>query len=248
MVFIAISKYVYWKYKLLLNSAKQVLGRYLRQILEPLGIKTLSKPARYRLDDKLAKYLPDNGIFIEVGATDGYTESNTYYLEKFRGWKGLLIEPIPALYKRCIKERPNLKVFNCALVANDYRYKTVVMKMGYLMSTVKGALKEAEAEHLKRARYFHGTNAKEIKVPARTLNSVLEEADVSHIDFLSLDVEGYELSVLRGLDFNKYKPVFMLIECLTESNRKEIEKYILKMYNFVAKLTKKDFLYRHKYG
>ena len=45
-----------------------------------------------------------------------------------------------------------------------------------------------------------------------TLDSVLQAAGVSHIDFLSLDVEGHEIEVMRGLDFARYKPDLILIE------------------------------------
>jgi len=222
---------------------RHVSGSGFRKILEPWGFDVLSKPARYDMDDKLSKYLLGRGVFIEAGATDGYYESNTYYLEKFKKWTGVLVEPIPELYEKCARERPNSKVFNCALVSRDYRGSSVVMKQGYLMSTVKGALGEGEAEHLQKAAYFHRTNAEEISVPARTLTSVLKEAGVSNIDFFSLDVEGYERNVLEGLDLSVYRPTYMLIEFLDEDRRKNIENYIMPYYEFVEQLSKRDYLY-----
>lgn len=232
--------------KRMLGFAKNEAKDLARIFLESLGIRTFSKPARYEMDDKLAKYLPQRGTFVEVGAADGYIESNTYYLEKFKHWSGILIEPIPDLYKKCVAERPRSKVFNCALVSDNYRGTTVVMRQGYLMSTVKGALGEEEEAHLGRAAYFHGTNTEEVTVPARTLTSVLKETGVSHIDFFSLDVEGYELNVLKGLDLNIYRPTYLLIEFLDETGRKEVEDSLLNMYDFVEKLSKRDYLYKIK--
>lgn len=47
------------------------------------------------LDEKLAPYLNfKGGIFIEAGANNGIRQSNTYYLEAVRGWKGILVEPV----------------------------------------------------------------------------------------------------------------------------------------------------------
>ena len=58
------------------------------------------KPSLNALDDKLAQYLDfNNGYFVEAGANDGFKQSNTFYLENARGWKGALIEPIPELYQ-----------------------------------------------------------------------------------------------------------------------------------------------------
>ena len=234
----------------LLKSLKRLIEKIVRstarRISEPFNLGGFRKPARYDIDDKLAEYLSPEGVFIEVGATDGYTESNTYNLEKYNGWRGVLIEPIPDLYRKCVRERPRSQVYNCALVSDDYHGDTVVMKQGYLMSTVKDALGEEEKEHLEKARHFHGARAEEITVPARTLTSILDEAGVTHIDFFSLDVEGYEHNVLRGLDFDRYRPTYMLIELLDDEKRQEVEKVIASWYEPVAQLSKRDYLYRAK--
>lgn len=59
------------------------------------------------LDKKLEHHIDfDNGIFVEVGANDGQTQSNTAYFARHRGWRGLLIEPIPELAARCRVARP----------------------------------------------------------------------------------------------------------------------------------------------
>ena len=196
------------------------------------------------MDNKLGKYLPERGTFIEVGAGDGYRASNTYYLERIRRWKGVLVEPIPNLYRKCAARRPNSTVFNCALVSDTYGGKTVTMRRGDLMSTVKGALGEQEPEHLERAAGCHGTDGREIAVPARTLTSVLCEAGVSHVDFFSLDVEGYESKVLEGLDLARFRPTYLLIECLDDNKRRDVEVIVGNLYTFVEQLSRRDFLYK----
>ena len=81
-----------------------------------------TKPSLDGIDDKLRKYLDfKNGFFIEAGANDGYSRSNTYYLEKKLGWTGLLVEGIPELYVKCVKRRPNSVVIGCALVKDRPR-------------------------------------------------------------------------------------------------------------------------------
>ena len=87
-----------------------------------------ARPALDGLDDQLATYLDHrNGFFIEAGANDGRRQSNSYFLEKKRGWRGLLVEGIPDLHRQCVKNRPASKVVNRALAANDYAGESVIM-------------------------------------------------------------------------------------------------------------------------
>ncbi len=218
-----------------------------RNLFESLGSEKYSRPSLFNIDRKLEKYLTEkNGFFIEVGANDGYSQSNTYYLERFRGWQGILIEGVPQLYQLCVRERPNSQVFNCALVADDYSESFVTMKYANLMSIVKGAHKSQDADenHVRQGVAVQKNVVPyEIKVPARTLTSILDECQVREIDFFSLDVEGFELNVLKGLNFDKYRPKYMLIEARF---RQEIEDYISNLYSVEAQLSVHDFLYKSK--
>jgi hypothetical protein len=80
-------------------------------------------------------------------------------------------------------------------------------------------------------------------VPARTLTSILDEAGVRKIDFFSLDVEGFELSVLRGLDLDRYRPKYLLIEA---RYREEIDSYLRGLYEPITELSFHDVLYRRR--
>lgn len=226
---------------------KKKLSRFRRKIFEAIGSDRYSRPSLYDIDRKLEKYLTHrNGFFIEVGANDGFSQSNTYYFEHFRGWTGILIEGVPELYEKCVLERPRAKVFNCALVADDFTEPYITMKYANLMSIVKGALKSESADenHVKKGSQIQeNVIPYEIKVPARTLTSILDECQANKIDFLSLDVEGFELNVLKGLDFNKYRPKYMLIEARF---KEEIEEYISDLYIQVDRLSVHDFLYQCK--
>jgi len=230
-----------------MKPLKDKIKKIRRKTLERLNIDIYSRPSLNNIDRKLEKYLPyRNGFFIEAGANDGYRQSNTYYFERFRGWRGILIEGIPELYEKCVKERSRAKVFNCALVANDYKDSHVVMKYSNLMSLVKGALKSEEADenHVKRGIEMQKNIVSyEIQVPARTLTSILDECSVGEIDLFSLDVEGFELNVLKGLDFDKYKPKYILIEARFKN---EVEEYISEQYIKIAQLSVHDFLYLRK--
>ena len=67
-----------------------------------------------QLDRKLEKYVDyDNGYFVELGANDGVTQSNSLYFEKYRNWCGLLVEPTPQNFLKC---RQNRSTRNLSLI------------------------------------------------------------------------------------------------------------------------------------
>ncbi len=205
-----------------------------------------------QLDLRLLSYINfRNGFFIEVGANDGISQSNTLYFEKYKGWKGLLIEAIPNLAEKCLQNRPKCIVENCALVASDYLDKTIEMRYCNLMSVVKGGMNSAEDEqlHIQNGKQYLVTDEKTyvVSVPAKTLSEVLNEHRIREVDLLSLDVEGYEAQVLKGIDFYHHQIEFMLIEV---RYREEVDAVIDNLYEPIAVLniTKSysDILYRRR--
>jgi len=158
----------------------------------------------YKIDvllDSLFKH-KENGFFIELGANDGLTQSNTALLEFYRGWKGVLVEPSLNAYTECCKNRPASTCFNLACVSNTYEGDAVEGDFnGGMMSSVEGMR--------------NGTSAL-VSVKVSTLEKILDSVGASSIDFLSLDTEGYELNILKGLNLSKYRPRYMLIEIYTK--------------------------------
>jgi len=183
----------------------------------------------------------ENGFFIEAGANDGIRQSNTYLLEKDYGWTGLLVDPNPNMIKECALNRPNSIVEHYALVSSNYKKKSIIGDFnGCLMSSVHD---ENDWDN----PFFHKqkTFKNLISVPAITLTKLLQKHNASKVDFFSLDVEGYEISVLNGLDFSIFRPKYILIET---SNNFEIQEKIRnymnkKQYNFLTALSGNDDLF-----
>jgi FkbM family methyltransferase len=199
--------------------------------------------ALHELDLKLLPWLDfRRGFFIEAGANDGVTVSNTLFFERFRGWRGLLIEPIPDLAARCRRNRPRCIVENCALVADSRATPEVTMNYCNLMSVVRGAMTaEAEREHIEKGCAVQKVESYELTVPGRTLSEVLDAHRIARVDFFSLDVEGYELEALRGLDLARHRPRFLLVET---RDRTALEAHIGAHYETIAELSHHDVLYR----
>jgi FkbM family methyltransferase len=196
------------------------------------------------LDLKLALHVKHHGgFFVEAGANDGVSQSNTALLARSRAWRGLLIEPVPELAARCRALRPDSKVVQAALVAADHPQPTIAMRYANLMSLVEGAQgsADADAEHIAHGEQLQGVTSYELEVPARTLSAILDEHRVSHVDLLSLDLEGYEVSALRGLDLSRHLPDYILVEAW---DRAGIEELIGDRYEMLAELSHHDVLYR----
>jgi FkbM family methyltransferase len=219
-----------------------MLGHARRRTFERVGSYRFSRTGADGIDEKLERYLDiDAGFFVEAGANDGVNFSNTYYLERARGWTGVLVEGIPALHRACVRHRPRSHVVNCALVAPEAEGELVTMHYSNLQSIIAGAL---PYEHVEAGLRSQGERTYDVQVPGRTLNSVLDDVNPARFDLLVLDVEGYEPEVLRGLDLERHAPSFALIEVLDDAAQERVEAALGPGYEALERLTPTDVLFR----
>jgi FkbM family methyltransferase len=196
------------------------------------------------LDQKLEKYLNySDGYFVELGANNGVDQSNTLYFETYKNWRGTLVEPSPENFLRCFDSRSqNTNIFCNACVSFEYKERFVEIAFGDLMSSPIGLESDITdpASHAK-----NGNRA--ILLPvygavARTLNDILVEAYAPmEIDFLSLDVEGSEIEVLKGVDHHHFKFKYICVEC---RDIEKMEKYLEPLgYRLIEQLSIHDYLF-----
>ncbi len=141
---------------------------------------------------------PD-GFFVEVGANHPTKCSQTWLFEQ-RGWKGILVEPIARNSELLRQHRPGSRVFQCALGAPEQR--------GRARLNVAAGNDGWSGLHLNDGVVVDRTE----EVEVRTLDDVLAEAGNPKLDFVSIDVEGMELQVLRGFDLARHRPAVLLVE------------------------------------
>ena len=158
------------------------------------------------------------GFFIDIGCHHPFLNNNTYSLYK-RGWTGINID----------------LDFNSIDMFNFFRKKDL-----NIVAAVSDKIE------IKDLYFFHnrsavntlsknaGTKAKEIKsIKTNTINNIIENSAYKNeeIDFISIDVEGHELNVLKGIDFKRYKPKLVVIEFINYNNKEFYEQQIQDILN-----------------
>ena len=210
------------------------------------------------LDKQISILLPDllnnKTFYIEVGANDGITQSNTFFLEKKYKAKGMLIEASPSLYEKCFIYRSKRNIIeNYALVSPNYKKEFVKLIFGNLFTTQinpkKGYEEHAEKGVIRKLpiRKLLGLPKDQVYnffAPAITLSSLIEKHRIKNIDLLSLDVEGNELAILEGCSLEKGHIRNILVET---SDYKTINDFLINAgYYLIKKLSHHDYLYTKK--
>lgn len=163
-----------------------------------------------------------SGLCVEVGANNGMDDSTSYFFEK-NGWHCILIEPNPELAYGLRRDRSG-EVFECA----------VSDKPGFAQLTiVEGADRSHGMSSINDSSGFQqhiqdlGFSTRVVPTRVRTLDSILDDARTdSDIDFISIDVEGLELSVLKGLSLDRWRPRIILLEDNSHFSNNDVANYL----------------------
>lgn len=225
-------------------------------IVPPVVVRQLSRlrsprrPGLNGLDTRLESYLDVStpGFYVELGANDGYAQSNTWFLEKEYGWYGVLIEPSPAEFLGLLQNRSETNHFCCAAcVSFDYPEEFVGMRYSGLMTVTDSVtdLPDGTKAHTESGRRFLPDRVQpfDFAARARTLQSILDESNAPlQIDLLSLDVEGSEMAVLKGIDHDRTRFGHLLVESRSPAFLKSyLEDH---GYEILDQLSHHDYIYR----
>lgn len=174
-----------------------------------------------------------NGFFIDVGAHDGVNLNNTLFFEKTHKWTGINIEPIKSVYNKLVTNRPACINIECAVSDTD-GYADFLCNIGYT-EMLSGLKNEYDQRHLQRISYetqIMGGKNNTIIVETKRLDTICKKYNIKHINYLSIDVEGGEFSVIKSIDF---KDIF--IDVIGFENN-----YIDKQDNIVSYLEKNNYV------
>lgn len=183
----------------------------------------LAEDRRYSTFDEeliIREFFQDrrNGFFLDVGCAWPVTASNTYYLEKHLGWKGIAIDALQEYAKDWKTERPDSRFFNYLVTDHSGASHT------FFKSPDSGL--SSTSRHWASAHWL-GMSLKpeEIQVRPITLNDLLEREGVEKIDLLAMDLEGHELQALEGIDLERFQPELVVVESPSQSVLRYFDQY-----------------------
>ena len=170
-------------------------------MIDPKAITTY---AQYNEDLILQALLDgvDRGFYIDVGANYPVIDSvtKTFY---DKGWNGINIEPVKSLYQELVNQRKRDINIQCG--AGNKKGKLSLREYVDIPGHSTFS-KEQRANHGDSLKY------KDYEVETKPLKDILRENNVEHINFLKIDVEGYEYEVIEGNDWKMYRPEILCIE------------------------------------
>jgi len=162
------------------------------------------------IDDFFQK--KENLKFLDVGAHDGVTISNTFFLEKTRNWSGICIEAQPLEFE---KLRTNRTCICINVAVSNFEGETDFTYVEGYANMLSGISEEYNETHIARIQgevNHYGGKINTIKVPVKKLQTILDENNMFEIDFCSIDTEGSEFSIVQSIDFNKTNVKVFIIE------------------------------------
>lgn len=197
---------------------KSAVGNFALHLIE-------KSPQSYSqlLQDLFALYFADNkqgGYFVEVGTGDGILISNSYLLEKNYGWRGMVVEPNPVFLPSLRANRSCTISTDCVL---DVTGRTVSFDCTVTpeFSGVTDQLGDLTAAPSNIAQ--HTATMSTIELTTVSLNDLLERSGApGEIDYISLDVEGAELTILNTFDFDRWKVACFTIEHNFDPRREDM--------------------------
>jgi FkbM family methyltransferase len=170
-----------------------------------------------QLDSLLQIFLGrrDDGVFVEIGANDGVSCSNTWGLAK-RGWTGYLVEAVPEFAEICKenhKEHKNISIWQVAI--GDEDGAEVTFNIGGQLSTANHDL---QLEYKSTAWAKSVITTKQVVIKTQKLDTFLRDKKIQPgFDVLVVDVEGYEAQVFSGFILSEWNPKMLIVE-LTDTH------------------------------
>lgn len=142
------------------------------------------------------------GVFVDVGAHDGVSFSNTALMERELDWTGLCFEPLPSKFAELQKNRTAKCFQACAYNSAGTVSFSAITGAPEMLSGITASYDPRHVARIGREVTENGGTVENITVVAVKLADIFTKQGITHVDFMSVDTEGSELQVLEGIDFD----------------------------------------------
>jgi FkbM family methyltransferase len=173
-----------------------------------------------------------NGFFMNIGAHDGVHFNNTLYFEKYNNWTGMNVEAMKKTYDKLVINRPNSVTTEC------------ICNTG-CTEIISGLKHNDDSRHLEPLE--KNEESEIVQVTTKRFETLLYENNISHIHYLSIDVEGAEWDVIQSIDFDKVFIDVIGFKNNDEDVRQKIIEYLEK-YGYSAIEKKVDIFMIHQHS
>lgn len=164
-------------------------------------------------------------VFVQIGSCDGRTGDPLYEHVVARGWSGVVVEPVPHNFERLIESYRGVHGVACENVAISDREQVRtfhhVDTLGRDLPVWCDHIGSFDRAHLEKHVIMLPELESfivETQVQCITLAQLLERNEITRIDILHTDVEGFDLQILEQIDFNRYVPELIIYEDLHMSD------------------------------
>jgi FkbM family methyltransferase len=145
----------------------------------------------------------ENGFYIEIGAHDGISCSNTLFFEKFRNWNGICIEPGPEEFKKLDTNRKSTNLNVCISNYDGESEFTYIEGYSMMLSGLSESYEESHKSRINNEVSYYGGKVNKLKMPVFKLQTVLDKLSIRDVDYCSIDTEGSEFNIIKSIDFDK---------------------------------------------
>jgi FkbM family methyltransferase len=179
----------------------------------------LAEQKRYSLYDEeliIRDFFQDrrDGFFVDVGCAWPVDANNTYYLEKHLGWTGIGIDALSDYAEGWRTQRPGSKFFAYLVTDRSDTQEAFFRSPNTGLSSTDPRLARGDL-------FGEALEPEEIRVPSITLDDLLQREGVTKVDLLAMDIEGHELTALRGFDIERFRPELVVVE----GQRRAVHRY-----------------------
>jgi FkbM family methyltransferase len=145
----------------------------------------------------------ENGVFIEIGAHDGRSCSNTLFFEENRNWKGICIEPGPEEFKKLTENRKSININACVSDYDGQSEFTYIEGYSMMLSGLSENYNYSHQNRIDSEVNSNGGTVNKIQMPVYKLQTILDNHHIFEVDYCSIDTEGSEFNIIKSIDFDK---------------------------------------------